>query len=95
MTCVHRRRSAITKLAARVSQEQSDLESPNFTQTSIPVWSIATPDITSPATSGRHFNEVEKRPKWLSMTALDQILVAWRFVWPNKCVGFLSSVLTI
>ena len=39
------RRSSITKWAARISQEQFDLESPNFIWLSTLTWSTARPDI--------------------------------------------------
>ena len=44
-------RSLETKPAARISREPFDLESPNFTRTSILTYYIATPDMQSLTTS--------------------------------------------
>ena len=55
-----RRSSSITKSAARISQERFDLESPSFTQTSMPTHSTATPDRASPAPFGRHLSTFAK-----------------------------------
>ena len=43
-----------------MSRERFDLESPNFTRTSPPTYAIATPDMTSPTTSGRHLSKLKK-----------------------------------
>ena len=48
--------SSIAKLAARISRELVDLETPNkvsFTRTTMPTYSTSTSDMTSPASSGR------------------------------------------
>ena len=42
-----------TQSAPRMSREPFDIESPNFTWTSVPTYSTATPDMTSLSTSGR------------------------------------------
>ena len=45
--------------------------------------------MTAPAASGRHLSKFKKRPKISHPTAYGQILVTWRFAWPNQLVGFL------
>ena len=51
---IRRRSSAtITKWTTRASQERFDLELPNFTRTSVQVWSTTTQDKTSLDSSGR------------------------------------------
>ena len=49
----------------------------------MPVYSTATPDVTSPATSDWHLSEFEKKPAELPLpTALGRILVVRRFACP-------------
>ena len=67
-------RSSITKWAGRISQEQFDLESPNFTWTSVPALSTASPDTTSLATSSRKLsweNCRYCRLRWLWVRFID------------------------
>ena len=50
-----------------------NLESPTFAGTSTPTLSMATPDITSPATSGQHSVMFEKMAENVISVALDLI----------------------
>ena len=52
--------------------------------TSMPTQSTATPDMTSPATSGWHSSKFEKRPKCCLRRLLSRIWVARRFAWPTN-----------
>ena len=50
-------RSFETKSVAQISREMFDLESPNFTLTSIPIYSTAMPDMTLPLLVGSYHNK--------------------------------------
>ena len=70
---------------SRIIWPMFNIESPNFTRTSMPTYSTATLDMTSSGTSGWHFSQVQKeRPQMLSSTAFNQILVVRHFVCPTK-----------
>ena len=77
LASVVRRSSSITKWAARISLERFDLESPNFTRTSIPTCSTATSDMTSTATSGWKLSLKNRRKCrfwWLQVEFLENTL---------------------
>ena len=59
-----------------------NVESPNSTRPSMSTKPSAIPDMTSSATSGRHFSKFEKRPKMPPPNSLGRILVARRFACP-------------
>ena len=59
-------------------------DSPNVARTFMQTWSTATPDMTSPATSGGHLSKFAKRPEMPPPTALGRLLVARRFACPTN-----------
>ena len=71
-----------------------EIESPNFTGTSMPTCPTFTPDITSPTTSGRKLQR-KKQSKMPPQPALGRILVPQRLASPpigGLLVIFISSV---
>ena len=74
-----------------ISRDPVELETPNFTRTSIPTGSTFTPDMASLTTAGRS----DKPPQ----TALGRILVVRHFACPTNwlvfCLKFHDSRLTI
>ena len=70
-------------------------DSPNVARTSRTTYSTAIPDMTSPATSGRHLSKFAKRPKMPPHTALGRILLVRRFAcliyWWASCSLFCQQ----
>ena len=90
MKCVRlRRSSSITKWAARISREWFDLESPNFTRTSTPAYSAATPDVAWPTTSGRELSRKNCRKCRLWPLRVE---FEWRGVLPAPPIGGLLVI---
>ena len=63
----------------QISGKQFDLESTNFTWTSI---LTATPDMTSPATSGRHLSQLDKRAEDAASDGF-----GWNFIGAAFCLA--------
>ena len=66
-----------------------NVESPNFTRSSMPTYSSATPDMTSPTTSGRHLSKFKKPAEIAASNGFGLNYSHVTFAWNNKLVGFL------
>ena len=63
-----------TKWGSRISRERFDIESPNFTGTSVPACSTLAPDMTSRTTSSRKLQQKYRRKcclRWLQVEFLE------------------------
>ena len=86
--CIKVRKTGATG-QSRIILPSFNVESPHFTWTSRSTLSSARPDMTPPATSGRHFWKFKKRPKISTSTALGRTLVTQRFAcytWSASCL---------
>ena len=61
----------------------------------MPTYHTAAPDMTPPASSGRHLSKLKKRQKMPPAKALVRIILARRFAWLKQMVGFLVSRTTV
>ena len=84
-TCVKR----VWQAKSRIIRPLFNVESPNFTWTSMPTWSAAIPDMTSLAAFGRHLLKFEKQQKVPPLMGLGRSFSGAVFRLAQPIGGFL------